>query len=210
MNNSARLFIISAPSGCGKGTILHKVFSDDEAFYSVSCTTRSPRNEDTDGVTYHFIDKERFEKMIYEGGFLEYAIYAGNYYGTPRAAAEKNLAQGKDVVLEIETQGAFQVKELMPEAVSVFILPPSIKELERRLYKRGTETDDVIAKRVSEAKGEIEKADKYDYVIMNDDLDDALRDFELVISSVKANDNRAEKFRALNMKDVIEEVLKNA
>ena len=208
--NSARLFIVSAPSGCGKGTILHKVFSDDKAFYSVSCTTRSPRNEDADGVTYHFIDKERFEKMIAEGGFLEYAIYAGNYYGTPRAAAEKNLAKGKDVVLEIETQGAFQVKKLMPEAVSVFILPPSIKELERRLYKRGTESEDVIAKRVSEAKGEIEKADKYDYVIMNDDLDDALRDFELVISSVKANDNRAEKFKALNMKDVIEEVLKNA
>ena len=208
--NSARLFIVSAPSGCGKGTILHKVFSDDKAFYSVSCTTRSPRNEDTDGVTYHFIDKERFEKMIAEGGFLEYAIYAGNYYGTPRAAAEKNLAEGKDVVLEIETQGAFQVKKLMPEAVSVFILPPSIKELERRLYKRGTESEDVIAKRVSEAKGEIEKADKYDYVIMNDDLNDALRDFELVISSVKANDNRAEKFKALNMKDVIEEVLKNA
>ena len=208
--NNARLIIVSAPSGCGKGTILHKVFEKSDVFYSVSCTTRAPRDEDIDGTTYHFMTKEAFETMIAEGGFLEYARYADNYYGTPRKPAEDMLACGRDVVLEIETQGAFQVKELMPEAVSVFILPPSVKELERRLNKRGTETPEVIAKRVAEARGEIEKSYKYDYVIMNDDLPDALRDFELVISSVKANDNRADKFKAENMKEIIEEVLKNA
>lgn len=208
--NKAKLFIISAPSGCGKGTILHKVFKGDEAFYSVSCTTRKPREEDEDGVTYHFMSREDFEKMIADGGFLEYAEYSKNYYGTPKRATEEMLAKGKDVILEIETQGAFQVKRLMPEAVSLFILPPSVKELDRRLHKRATEPDDVIDLRVSQAKGEIEKAYKYDYVIMNDELDDAIRDFGLIISSVKANDNRAEKFKAVNMKEIIEEVLKNA
>ncbi len=210
MMNNAKLIIVSAPSGCGKGTILSEVFKNRDVFYSISCTTRKPRDIDIEGVTYHFISKEEFEKLIAEGGFLEYAKYADNYYGTPRAAAEKNLAEGKDVVLEIETQGAFQVKEKMPDSVSIFILPPSIKELDRRLHKRDTETDEVIVKRVSQAAGEIERAQRYDYVIMNDHLEDAIRDFELILSSVKNNDNKADKFKAENMKEIIEEVLRNA
>lgn len=208
--NNAKLFIISAPSGCGKGTILKEVFRGTNAYYSVSCTTREPREEDTDGVTYHFMTRDEFESEIKNGGFLEYAEFADNYYGTPRAATEKMLESGRDVVLEIETQGAFQVKKLMPDAVSVFILPPSIKELDRRLHKRGTEDDDTINKRVSRASGEISKAYEYDYVIMNDELDDAIRDLKLIVDCTKNGNSDADRFKAVNMKKIIDEVLKNA
>ena len=208
--NNAKLFIISAPSGCGKGTILSEVFKDSDAYYSVSCTTRKPREEDTDGITYHFMTRDEFESEIKNDGFLEYAEFADNYYGTPRAATEKMLESGRDVVLEIETQGAFQVKKLMPDAVSVFILPPSIKELDRRLHKRGTEDDDTIKKRVSRASGEISKAYEYDYVIMNDELDDAIRDLKLIVDCTKNENSNADRFKAVNMKKIIDEVLKNA
>ena len=208
--NDAKIIIVSAPSGCGKGTILAEVLDKTGAFLSVSCTTRGPREGEVNGVNYHFITQDEFDKMIEENAFLEYARFVGKSYGTPAKPVDDAISEGRDAILEIETNGAFQVKERRPESVSIFILPPSIKELERRLRKRGTETEEVIAKRVAEAVGEIEKSPRYNYVIMNDDLDDAVRDFELVISSVKANDNRADKFKAENMKEIIEEVLKNA
>ena len=208
--NDAKIIIVSAPSGCGKGTILAEVLDKTGAFLSVSCTTRGPREGEVNGVNYHFITQDEFDKMIEENAFLEYARFVGKSYGTPAKPVHDAISEGRDAILEIETNGAFQVKERRPESVSIFILPPSIKELERRLRKRGTETEEVIAKRVAEAVGEIEKSPRYNYVIMNDDLDDAVRDFELVISSVKANDNRADKFKAENMKEIIEEVLKNA
>ncbi len=210
--NNAKIIVVSAPSGCGKGTILHEVFKNTDAFYSVSCTTREPRDEDKDGETYHFMDRAGFEKIIAEDGFLEYAEYADNYYGTPRAQTEQNLAAGRDVILEIETKGAFQVKEKVPEAVLIFILPPSVKELDRRLHKRGTEKEDVIAKRIAEAVGEIEKSYKYDYVIMNDALEDAVADFETVLKAVKLGDSSADRFRADSeySKKMIKEVLDNA
>ncbi len=207
--NNAKLFVISAPSGCGKGTILAEVFKNRDVFYSISCTTRKPREGEKDGVHYHFISDDIFKKMIDSGEFLEHAGYVGHYYGTPKKPVLANLEQGRDVILEIETNGAFQVKKAFPEAVLMFILPPSVKEIDRRLRKRGTESEDVIADRVSQAAGEIGKAGGYDYVIMNDGLEDAVEDFVAVMNSVKAEDGKADKFRSENddTKKLIDEVL---
>ena len=208
----AKLFVVSAPSGCGKGTILAEVFKAREVYYSVSCTTRKPREGEVDGVNYFFVDKDKFEDMIGNDEFLEYAQFASNYYGTPVKAVKESLEKGIDVVLEIETKGAFQVKKAMPEAVLLFILPPSVKELVRRLNKRGTESEEVIAERVSEAVGEIEKSYKYDYVIMNAELENAIDDFHAVFESAKLEDSNADKFKPNdeNTKKIIDEVLKNA
>lgn len=210
MMNNAKLFIVSAPSGCGKGTILNEVFKDRDVYYSISCTTRKPREFEEDGVNYFFITQEKFDEMAANNEFLEYATFVGTSYGTPAKPVDDAIAQGKDALLEIETVGAALVKKARPDSVSIFILPPSVKELDRRLHKRATESDEVIVKRVSQAKAEIEKAYNYDYVIMNDALEEAVRDFELILSSVKNNDNKADQFKAENMKEKIEEVLKNA
>lgn len=200
--NRGLLIVVSAPSGCGKGTLLAEILKDNDYYYSVSTTTRSPREGEVDGVNYHFATREEFEDLIKSDGMLEYAQYCGNYYGTPKKEVEKKLSEGKNVILEIEVQGAMQVKEIAPEGVFVFILPPSVSELKKRLLKRGTEEISVIEKRVSEAVGEIKYAEKYDYVIVNDDLSKAVDDFKMVIS--------AEKMRTKNSKEIIEEVLKNA
>lgn len=207
--SKGRLFIVSAPSGCGKGTILAEVFKDRKVYYSVSCTTRKPREGEVDGVNYFFLSEDQFSQMIKENGFLEYAQFSGNYYGTPKKAVMQNLEKGTDVILEIETKGAFQVKEKLPEAVMIFILPPSISELERRLRKRGTEDEATIAKRVSEAEGEIKRSFEYDYVIMNDDLDPAIADFKEIIDNCSDPDARAQGFKTKNeqVKKMIEEVL---
>ncbi len=197
--NRGLLIVVSAPSGCGKGTLLAEILKDNDYYYSVSATTRSPREGEVDGVNYHFATREEFEDLIKSDGMLEYAQYCGNYYGTPKKEVEKKLSEGKNVILEIEVQGAMQVKEIAPEGVFVFILPPSVSELKKRLLKRGTEE---ISVRVSEAVGEIKYAEKYDYVIVNDDLSKAVDDFKMVIS--------AEKMRTKNSKEIIEEVLKNA
>jgi len=200
--NRGLLIVVSAPSGCGKGTLLAEILKDKDYYYSVSATTRSPREGEVDGVNYHFATREEFEDLIKSDGMLEYAQYCGNYYGTPKKEVEKKLSEGKNVILEIEVQGAMQVKEIAPEGVFVFILPPSVSELKKRLLKRGTEEISVIEKRVSEAVGEIKYAEKYDYVIVNDDLSTAVDDFKTVIS--------AEKMRTKNSKEIIDEVLKNA
>ncbi|MCQ2464327.1 MAG: guanylate kinase [Oscillospiraceae bacterium] len=196
------LIVLSAPSGCGKGTILAEVLKDEKFFYSVSATTRSPRPGETDGVNYHFLSKEQFEELISTGGMLEYAQYCDNYYGTPRDKVTEKLNEGRHVILEIEVQGAMQIREKCPDAVFVFIAPPSVGELRNRLVNRGTETIDVIEKRVSEAAHEISFAPKYDYVIVNDVLETAIDDFRSVI--------RAEELKAINQKNIIDEVLKNA
>lgn len=210
--NKARLFVVSAPSGCGKGTILSEVFKNSDVFYSVSCTTRDPREGEVDGVHYHFIDDVQFERMAAENGFLEHAGFVKHYYGTPVEPVIRNLSEGRDVVLEIETNGAFQVKKAMPEAVLIFILPPSVEELKRRLNKRGTESKAVIEERVKAATDEIAKAYDYDYAIMNDGLEDAVRDFETVMRSAKEDSSEADVFRTENkdIKNMIDEVLKNA
>ena len=210
--NKAKLFVVSAPSGCGKGTILSEVIKAKNFHYSVSCTTRQPRDGEVDGVNYYFISQDKFEQMIEQNEFLEHARFASNYYGTPAKAVKDSLEKGIAIVLEIETKGAFQVKEAMPEAVLIFILPPSVKELKRRLYKRGTEEDDVIEKRVSKAVGEIQQAYKYDYVIMNDGLEDAIADFVKVYDSARNGTPEADEHKpdVEKTKNMIDEVLKNA
>lgn len=204
MNNErGTLFVISAPSGCGKGTILEEVFKRvNNLFFSVSATTRSPRPGEIDGVNYYFKTVDEFKEMVDNDGVLEYAQFCGNYYGTPKAAVLEKLSQGIDVVLEIETQGAMSIKKSYPEAVLIFILPPSVKELERRLKNRGTETDEVIAKRVGEASGEINKAYNYDFVLVNDELELAIENFIHILKS--------HRFKINNNKNTIDEVLKNA
>lgn len=193
--SKGRLIIFSAPSGCGKGTVSETVCKDERFVVSVSATTRSPREGEIDGVHYHFITREAFEKKIEIGEMLEYAQYCDNYYGSPADMIEKNLNAGKNVILEIEVQGALQIMQKCPDAVSVFMVPPSIAELERRLRKRGTETDDVIAKRIARAKEEIPFSKHYQYVIVNDALEDAVADFKAVV--------RAEEQKYENMKDMI-------
>ncbi|HEZ7988880.1 MAG TPA: guanylate kinase [Ruminococcus sp.] len=200
--NKGLLIVVSAPSGCGKGTILSEVLKDDRFYYSVSATTRSPRLGEVNGVTYHFITKQDFEERIKNNAMLEYAEYCGNYYGTPKKEIDEMREQGKNVILEIEVQGAMKVREICPDAVFIFVLPPSVAELERRLKKRATETDDVIAQRVSQARSEIELARKYDYVVVNAALEDAINDFKTVI--------KAEELKVSNAQDLIDEVINNA
>lgn len=196
------LIVVSAPSGCGKGTILGEILKDDKFYYSVSATTRSPREGEQNGVNYHFITREDFEERIKNNAMLEYAEYCGNYYGTPKKEIEEMREMGKNVLLEIEVQGAMKVREICPDALFVFILPPSVNELERRLRKRGTETDEVIAERVSQAKGELAFAEKYDYVVVNNALEDAICDFRAVI--------KAEELKVSNAREIIDEVINNA
>ncbi len=183
MANKGKLIVISGPSGTGKGTVLNEVFQRNPHLkYSVSATTRAPREGEVDGVQYHFITKADFEEMIRNGKMLEYTIYCDNYYGTPAEFVEQQRLKGEDVVLEIEANGASQVREKCPDATLIFILPPSIEELERRLTGRGTEPPEVIAARIAEAIREIEQADQYDYQVVNevvetaaDEIDEILR-----------------------------------
>ena len=174
MNNKGTLFVITGPSGAGKGTVLKQVIrSLDNVYFSVSATTRAPREGEQDGVHYHFLTRERFEQLIENDRFLEYARYAENYYGTPLDPVEEHLAQGHDVILEIELQGALQVKKRLPKAVLVFIAPPSFEELESRLRGRGTEQEEVILKRLAIAREECAHMDEFRYIVVNDMVEEA-------------------------------------
>ena len=175
------LIVLSGPSGCGKGTMVAEILKRGDCAVSVSATTRAPREGEADHVHYHFISREEFERRIAEDGFLEHAQYVGNYYGTPRKEVEEMRAQGKHVILEIEVQGAFQIREKCPDAILVFTVPPTLDELRRRLHKRGTETEEVIEQRVARAAEELPLATQYDYIILNDDLLDAVDDFGAMI-----------------------------
>ena len=200
--NKGRLIVFSAPSGCGKGTMLAEILKDKNYCVSVSATTREPREGEVDGVNYHFISKGDFLQKVADSEFLEHAEYCDNYYGTLISEVDGRLNDGLNVILEIEVQGAMKIREKRPDALFIFIAPPSVNELRRRLKKRGTETDEVIEKRVSQAAGEIAHAPKYDYIIVNDALEDAVSDFFAVM--------RAEKLRAEFSENTINEVLKNA
>lgn len=166
---SGNVFLIAGPSGVGKGTVVKQLMKmDDKLALSVSATTRSPREGEIDGVNYFFVTKEKFRQMIDEDGFLEHAEYVGNCYGTPRQAVLDKTAQGFDVILEIEVQGCMQVMEKLPNAVAVFLLPPSYEELEKRLRGRGTETEEKITNRLRTAREEIACANRFDCFVVND------------------------------------------
>ncbi len=180
------LYVISAPSGCGKGTILSEVLKNfKNIHYSVSATTRAPRDGEVNGVNYYFISREEFESEIESGGMFEYAEFCGNYYGTPKTKVYEKLDQGFDVILEIETVGAMKIKQAYPDAVLIFILPPNIDALRQRLIGRGTEELDVIDRRVGEAASEIEKSYDYDFVLINDNLIEAIEGLETIMKSCK-------------------------
>ncbi|MBQ4564760.1 MAG: guanylate kinase [Oscillospiraceae bacterium] len=179
-----RVIIISGPSGVGKGTVVKRIMAaDPELCFSVSATTRAIRPGEVDGVSYYFISRERFEEMIQKGEFLEHASYAGNYYGTPEPAVNAALAQGKSVVLEIEVQGALQVMRRRPDAVSIFIAPPSFEELHRRLAGRGDTDPESMARRLREAKGECELAKEYNYTVINDSLEEAVQKVQAILTA---------------------------
>ena len=179
------LFIISGPSGTGKGTICNEFLKHDDVYLSVSVTTRNKRNEEIDGVTYIYDTVEGFKKRIENDLMLEWAQYGENYYGTPKDIVEEKLNSGINVILEIEVQGAIKVKEKMPDAIMIFIVPPSMKELKKRLELRGREGLDEINKRLLIAKGEMEKANRYNYIVVNDDLDESIKAVRKIIDKRK-------------------------
>ena len=180
------LLVVSGPSGAGKGTICKSILEqNDHIKLSVSATTRKPRTGEVHGVNYFFMEKEEFKTMIEQGEFLEYAQIYDNFYGTPKAAIMENLEKGQDVILEIEMQGARQVKEVYPEGIFIFVLPPSLQELKNRIVGRGTETAEEIEKRFSCAFEEIKQIEDYDYFIVNKDVEKSVKELEAIISSEK-------------------------
>lgn len=184
MNKRGKLFVISGPSGAGKSTVVFKAMEGREDYcFSTSVTTRKPRPGEVDGREYFFIDRDRFSEMVLRNELLEHAEYVSNSYGTPRAYVEEQLGAGFDVILDIEIQGARQVHEKMPEAVMIFIAPPTLEELERRLVNRGTDTAEAIRGRLARARQEYAEADFYSYIIVNDDADAAATELASIITA---------------------------
>ena len=179
------LFIVSGPSGTGKGTICNELLKYDDIFLSVSVTTRDRRNDEIDGVTYFYDTVDGFRKRIDNGMMLEWAQYGDNYYGTPKDVVEKKLAAGINVILEIEVQGALKVKAQLPEAVMIFVVPPSMEELYSRLVNRGREEKSEIAKRIEIANGELSKASVYNYIVINDKLEESVKEVRRIIDERK-------------------------
>ncbi len=180
--NRGRLIVVSGPSGVGKGTLVKRLLGEcDSLCLSVSATTREPREEDTEGVTYFFKTRDEFASMAENGEFLEWAVYNGNCYGTPLSPVEKKMADGYDVVLEIDVQGGMNVMKSYPDALFIFISPPSVETLKNRLKNRGSESHEEIEKRVSAATAELEMMDKYDYIVVNRVVDDAVSDIKAII-----------------------------
>ena len=184
MIDKGKLIVISGPSGAGKSTVVFKAVANrSDICFSTSVTTRKPRPGEVDGREYFFIDRDRFFRMVEDGELLEHAEYVSNCYGTPRAFVEQQMAKGLNVLLDIEVQGARQVHASMPEAVFIFVTPPSMEELRRRLESRGTDTPEAIASRLERARQEYREADFYDYVLVNDDVDQAARELDAIITA---------------------------
>ncbi len=186
MSKKGILMVISGFSGSGKGTIVRNMMEKyDNYALSISMTTREPRQGERDGIEYFFVTKEKFEQTIEEDGLIEYANYCGNYYGTPRAYVEEQLNAGRDVILEIEIQGALKVKKRFPESLLVFVTPPNAKELKKRLIGRGTETPEVIEQRLSRAYEESEGVEAYDYIVVNDDLMTCVEEIHFLVEAAR-------------------------
>ena len=199
-NRQGLLIVYSGPSGVGKGTLIGPIFEEADMTFSVSLTTRTPRADEVEGKNYYFVSQEIFEAMVDEGGLLEYARYNQNSYGTPRRYVEDTLRSGQDVVLEIDVQGAMQIKQSYPSAVFIFVLPPNVEVLRQRLAGRGTESDEDITRRMEVALSEIAMSEHYDYIIVNDDIDIARAQLRAIIE--------ASRVRAPQMKYYVDEVLK--
>ncbi|EDL64131.1 guanylate kinase [Bacillus sp. SG-1] len=194
MKEKGLLIVLSGPSGVGKGTVRKEIFSqeDTQFEYSISMTTRLPREGEVDGVDYFFKTREEFESLIEQGKLLEYAEFVGNYYGTPEDYVRETINNGKDVFLEIEVQGAKQIREKFPEGLFIFLAPPSLTELQNRITTRGTETEELILNRMTTARKEIELMDLYDYVVENDKVENAT---EKIKSIVQAEHCRIERVK---------------
>lgn len=190
MNKKGILFVITGPSGVGKGTVLAEVRKQKEVYFSISATTRQPREGEQDGVHYFFLTHEQFQQKIEENGFLEHAEFSGNCYGTPVEPVDAHLNEGTDVILEIEVQGAMQVHQSRPDAVRIFLAPPSYTELEKRLTGRGTETAEAVRMRLETAKHELTLAPQFDYIVVNNTVEQAVSD---VLAIMQAEACRAQR-----------------
>lgn len=199
--NKGLLVVVSAPSGCGKDTVINALRESDFKFEkTISDTTRVMREGETNGVDYTFIDETTFKNRIENGYYLEYTVYNGNFYGTPKSEVEKHLEKGECVLMKIEVEGAGNVRKLMPEAVSVFLVPPSMEELEKRLKGRGTETEDSFKKRFETAKEELARAPEYDYIVVNDEISKCVEKIRNIIET--------EGLRYCAMKNFVDDLLR--
>lgn len=190
MRKQGILFVLTGPSGVGKGTVLAEVRKQKDLYLSISATTRKPREGEQDGVHYYFLTREQFEQKVAENGFLEHAEFSGNCYGTPAEPVNKQLNAGHDVMLEIEVQGSMQVHQMRPDAVRIFIAPPSFEELERRLTGRGTEDAETVRRRLDTAKHELTLANQFDYIVVNNTVEQATAD---VLAILRAESCRAQR-----------------
>lgn len=207
-SNKGSLIVLSGPSGSGKDSICERLKEYNENFWvSVSCTTRKPRKGEEEGINYFFKTKDEFEELIKNDEFLEYALYNNDYYGTPRSKVNDYLNNGVDVILVIEVEGALKVKHLVPEAIFIFIMPPTMKDIILRLKKRGTETNDKILKRFKRAYQEINELSKYNYVVVNDELDKATKKVNSIIEAQKCMVDRIEEVYLNNPEEEIHELL---